>query len=154
MSKHDCQTKSVQFLFYRDHADQTPTIVIDFLSITQWVAKKKIDIICGGRPKIAMEDWKNKLDLFKSTGCPLVFFTDLKTEDGKIDENLRRANAHFDTCTAFYDKNDEHQTLQKIVDEKMDFKELTAVYDRLRKIAATNGDFHISVDHECDLEIA
>lgn len=138
----------------RDHADQTPIIVVDFLSLTQWVAKKKMDIICGGRPKLQMEDWRKKLDLLKSTGCSLVFFTDLKIEDARIDELLRRNTQNFQIHTDLYDRIDACQTLEEIVNTKSDFKELTAVYSGLRKIASAYGDFYNSVEHECDLEIA
>lgn len=102
---------------------------------------------------MAINNWKIKLELLKSVSCSLVFFADLKIEDGKIEEKLRRHEQTFKWYKDLYDEIDENKTLQQIV-TKEGFKGLGAVRRDFREIAKTCGDFHHAIDHDADWEIA
>lgn len=102
---------------------------------------------------MAINDWKMKLELLKSVSCSLVFFKDLKIEDGKIEEKLRRHKQTFKWYKDLYDEIDENKTLKDIITKK-EFKGLGAVRMDFRKIAKIYGDFHNAIDHDADWEIA
>lgn len=139
---------------YRANPGQTPIIVIDFLSLTNGLARKEEDAICGGRHKIALNSWKVMLNALKSTGSSLVFFSDLNIQEGKVDEWLGRRDEEFQVYTELYDLIGRGLTLREIIDGQSDRKSLSSTFYGMAVIAREYGDFNHSVRRECDLEVA
>lgn len=140
--------------FHRDNPNETPTIVIDFMSLTHCVAKKENDTICGGRHRIALNSWKRILDSLKATGCKLVFFSDLTLQEGKIYTWLSRRNEKFDFYLSLYDLIKAGVNVDTITATVQERKGLTTTFPAMETIAETYGEFHRSVKYECDLELA
>ncbi|XP_031625913.1 uncharacterized protein LOC116342439 [Contarinia nasturtii] len=138
----------------RANPGRTPIIVIDFLSLTNGVVKKDEDIICGGRHKIALNRWKELLNALKGTGSELVFFSDLTIQEGKIDEWLLRRDEEFEVYTEVYDLISSGIPLSEVVANQTNRKALTSTFYGMAIIAQNYGQFHYSIRHECDLEIA
>lgn len=124
------------------------------MSLTNCVAKKQEDTICGGRHQFVLESWKTILDLFKSTEAELVFFSDLTVQTEKNEEWLNRRDEEFKIFKKLYDLIDSGISLEKIVAEQKDAKSLSSTFYGMAIIARKYGTFHSSVRHECDLEAA
>lgn len=138
-------------LSYRRNPQQKPIIVIDFMSIANgFGAKRADDVICGGRHQIALNSWKRLLDAFKTTGASLVFFSDLNIQEGKIDVWLNRRNTEFPRCTKFYDSIRNGETLKTLKYRSA----LSSLFYGMAAVAQTYAEFHLSIERECDLEIA
>lgn len=88
---------------HRENPGQTATIVIDFLSLTHCVTRKNDDTIYGGQHQITLKEWKELLAALKATGAELVFFSDLRLQDGKSETWLSRRNEKFDLYTSLYE---------------------------------------------------
>ncbi|XP_055306558.1 uncharacterized protein LOC129570859 [Sitodiplosis mosellana] len=138
----------------RENPNKTPTVVIDFLSLTHCVARKENDTICSGRHQITIKAWTELLDALKATGCLLVFFADLTLQDGKSDTWLSRRNEKFDLYTSLYELIDAGVGVETIVATVQERKGLTTKFHGMELVAQTYGDFHHSIKYECDLEIA
>lgn len=124
------------------------------MSLTHCVAKKENDTICGGRHKIALDSWKKLLNALKASGCSLVFFTDLSLQEGKKEAWLSRRNEKFDFYRSIYHLIGVGASVDSIVAVVKDTKGLTTTFHGMEVIAQAYGDFHRSVKHECDLELA
>lgn len=143
-------------IYCRAHPGQKPIIVIDFLSLTIGVPRRQEDVICGGRHKITLDEWRRILNALKSTDCSLVFFSDLKIQEGKIEEWCARRNEEFTIYTELYDLIECGTTLTEIIRQQTDQqrKALSSTFKGMAVIASSYGEFISSVRHECDLEIA
>lgn len=141
-------------LINSSNPDKTPKIVIDFLSLTHCVAKKEKDTICGGRHQVALNSWKKILNALKATGCEIVFFADLTIQEGKTDEWISRRNEKFDFYISLYKLIDVGASVDSITATVQERKGLTSTFSAMETIAETFGEFHRSVEYECDLELA
>lgn len=133
---------------------KTPKIVIDFLSLTHCVAKKENDTICGGRHQVALNSWKKILNALKATGCEIVFFADLTIQEGKTDTWISRRDEKFDFYISLYQLIDAGVSVDSITATVQERKGLTSTFSAMETIAETFGEFHRSVEYECDLELA
>ncbi|XP_031632710.1 uncharacterized protein LOC116346671 [Contarinia nasturtii] len=134
--------------------DQTPLIVVDFGSISHWaLAQNPKDTICGGRHKVVAKSWKAMINSIHNTGCHMVFFSDLKNEEGKILTKITRKDEVFNRFANIYDEISDGKTVDDILDSKKDTKALKW-FDTLESIAVEFGEFHDSVHYDCDLECA
>lgn len=124
------------------------------MSLTNGVSKKYEDLICGGRHQITLNSWKELLNALKATGSELVFFSDLNIQEGKVDEWLKRRDEEFKLYTNLYDLIGSGIPLSEVVENHKDQKALTSTFYGMAVIAQNYGQFHYSVRHECDLEIA
>lgn len=138
----------------RKNPDQTPKIVIDFLSLTTVIARKQEDGICGGRHQITLNTWKTILNALTSTGASLVFFSDLNIQEGKLGEWMNRRDDEFRVYTEIYDSIERGITLEEITNRKNDRKSLSSTFYGMAAIAREYGQYNHSVRRECDLEIA
>lgn len=138
---------------YSKNSGQIPTIVFDFCSLTK-TAKNKKDFICGGRGEVTSGPWNIVFKNLKAAGCELVFFSDQRLKDKDEKSAIKFLSEHFGFYTNLYNRIDDQQTLQEISDEWMPtFSEMT-IYRELAIIARKYGEYRISVNEECDLELA
>lgn len=122
--------------------------------MTHCVARKENDTICGGRHQIALNSWKTLLSALKATGCSLIFFADLTLQESKCDTWLSRRNEKFDFYISIYELIKVGASVDSITATVQERKVLTSTFSGMEAIAETYGDFHRSVKHECDLELA
>lgn len=133
----------------RRYPGQIPTIVIDFMCVVNSIIPNGKDSVCGGRHERVLNAWIKKLDAFKATNCLLVFFSDLNIQEGKIGEWLKRRNSEFSRYSNLYNAIEEKPFSQ------IKFKQaLSSTFYGMAVMAESYGEFHYSIEHECDLEIA
>lgn len=109
--------------------------------------------ICGGRHEKILKNWTNLLRNLKSTGCSLVFFRDLKTENSKLQKSLSRCNYIHNLSIKLYDLIDSGERLNN-VSKKVAAGALTTAFYGMGLIANKFGQVFNSTKHECDFELA
>lgn len=124
------------------------------MSLTHCVARKENDTICGGRHQVTLNAWKEILNALKSTGCSLVFFSDLTLQEGKTEEWLSRRNEKFELYKSVYKLIDVGAGIDAINATVKDHIGLTTKFYGMESLAQSYGEFHQAVKYECDLEIA
>ncbi|XP_037029073.1 uncharacterized protein LOC119069206 [Bradysia coprophila] len=134
------------------NSGKTPTIVFDFCSLRKR-GKNKKDCICGGVREITSNPWNEIFKNLKAAGCELIFFSDQRVKH-KDEKSPVETSEYFGFYTDLYDRIDDQQTLQEISDEWMPNFEEASIYRELAAIASKYGEYRISVNEECDLELA
>lgn len=141
----------------RCHPNETPIIVIDFLSLAAHSKQSKnrtVDDICGGRHRMLLDRWANLMERLKNIGCKLVFFCDLNIKEKKIPEWKCRRNADFVEYTRLYNEIDEGGNDLKMIAKKNRKVGISSINYGLAAKAQSYGDFHFSTENEADFEIA
>lgn len=114
----------------------------------------KKDTICGGRPKRMMSSFIELLNNLKSTGCKLVFFSDLNTPESKAETWMNRQNSLFNIYTKFYESITDENTINDILLENVNIKLLKSTFYDMARKAQQYGEFVYSTKHENDLLLA
>lgn len=140
-------------LTHSENAGQKPIIVIDFLSLTNCVARDQADAICGGRHQNVMKFWTDMLEEFRRLGCLLVFFSDLNIQKGKIEEWMNRRQQDAKIYDNLYRSIESGKTLQQFQSDGQDKKALNSTFYGLTVIANKYGEFRYATESECDVEI-
>lgn len=92
------------FFYIRQNPNIPPILVIDFYSLANWTSRwDQKGNICGGRHEKILMNWTSQLRQLKSTGCSLVFFHDLKTEESKVQMLLTRRTYDHKISVKLYD---------------------------------------------------
>ncbi|XP_031632736.1 uncharacterized protein LOC116346688 [Contarinia nasturtii] len=138
-----------------ENPEQTPIIVIDFMSLSQWeLAKKPKDNICGGRINVTEHRWSKMLKAIHDTGCHMVFISDVKSEVRKSATKIGRRNEQFDSTVKLYEEISNGCKLDKVVSQIKTPRGLSSELTKLASIAKELGEFHYAINFDCDLECA
>lgn len=104
-----------------------------------------MDSVCGGRHTILLDSSRKMLEAFKSTGCVLVFYSDLGIKQDKISNWLTKRDADFEFSLKLYRRISEKST-------NFEEKALKTAMHGMEMIARKYGDFYYAVNDECDIE--
>lgn len=120
--------------------------------VHRWIEMK--DTLCGGRHAITADHFDIFLSKLKASGAKLVFFTDSIIQNSKFHEWLTRRNEEFEFYTEFYNRINANEPLNSIISSINQSKGLPSLFFNMKLIAAKYGDWHCSINNECDLEMA
>lgn len=129
-------------------------IVIDFVSLIYKVSVNKMDAICGGRPQLMMQSFKQILDNLTSTGCSLVFFSDLNTPESKAVTWMERQDNLFNIYTKFYNSITNERKINEILRDNNSIKVLKSTFYDMAVMARQYGEMFYATKHENDVQLA
>lgn len=101
-----------------------------------------------------MLSFTDLLDNLATTGCKLVFFSDLNTPATKAETWMKRQNNLFDIYTNLYESITNGNTINEILRENNSIKMLKSTFYDMAQKAQQYGEFVYSTKHENDVLLA
>ncbi|XP_063700763.1 uncharacterized protein LOC134831055 [Culicoides brevitarsis] len=127
-------------------------LVIDLDSMMNHCCTIDAEMLCGMRTEVycaRIDEFFQKLLI---AGAKLIFFSDGPPQDDKHPTWIQRQNRKYEEQLAVIDKIEHHVPLREIL--AAGCPTTTLIGSVLRKKAKKYGSLHISMDNECDLELA
>lgn len=128
---------------------------MDLFSFNKIVNGNKIVQICGGRYKQLQAHFEKFCQSIVDAGAKLAFFVDGPHQAEKDEVWLRRQNEHYENELRIFDGITNGLNVSSIVESVRDLSiGSVAVLSPLEELCKRFGYFHVSIQNECDLELA
>lgn len=142
-------------IWKRSNPNRPAAICVDFMTLVHMI-NNPAECIVGGCHQQFLSVYEQLFKDIVALGVELVFFSDLNTQPAKLTQWMNRRDDSFEFYKQLYDDIEAGDRIHDIVARRFENnkKDLTSTVYGLTMLAKQYGDFHFSIDHECDLELA